>query len=295
MLQPFHIAGHLLAIGSIAMSVPATIELADQLFKKPSWLTSAADEDDAWEKTLLKLMEYLNAVKKPMQVWRQVLHNHFVRRKVAGGPIIPSIRDCHTVAPAIGGGFEATLNIQNSLSVGDGLELSVSAIGDSDKDAVNNVCHKTFGLLLLTDASQVLLQPAQWSVPGDDIVSVAALLKRMYVERWGTPSATGDVRMGDERPRVQPPPSRARAGLNYEPPQGPEGQEQRDKMIADLLNMEIRKYGTAWPFLLHHGRWHLLDQLLPPGALKSWVQAHPDEFMIIHDSRQRWGIIHVPY
>ena len=27
----------------------------------------AADEDDAWEKTLLKLMEYINAVKEPMQ------------------------------------------------------------------------------------------------------------------------------------------------------------------------------------------------------------------------------------
>ena len=97
-------------------SLAATIELADQLFKKPSWLTSAADEDVAWEKTLLKLMEYLNAVKKPKQDWRQVLHNHFVRRKVAGGPIIPSIESCHTVAPAIGGGRVAELKIQNSIS-----------------------------------------------------------------------------------------------------------------------------------------------------------------------------------
>ena len=276
-------------------SLAAAITLADQLFHNPSWLHSALDADHAWVNTLIKLMEYINVVKKPLLAWRQILNCHFNRRKTAGGPIIPSIDSCTTVAPAIGGGFEATLNIQNSLSVGDGLELSVSAIGDSDKDAVNNVCHKTFGLLLLTDASQVLLQPAQWSVPGDDIVSVAALLKRMYVERWGTPSAIGDVRMGDEQPRVQPPPSRARAGLNYEPPQGPEEQQQRDKMITDLLKMEIRTYGTAWPFQLHHGRWRLLDQLLPPGALKGWVQAHPDEFMIIHDSRQRWGIIHDPY
>ena len=41
--------------------------------------------------------------------------------------------------PAIGGGFEATLNIPNSISVGYGLNLSVSAIGDNNIDAINNV------------------------------------------------------------------------------------------------------------------------------------------------------------
>ena len=275
-------------------SIAAAIRVS--AFHNPSWLHSALDADHAWENTLIKVMEYINAVKKPLVAWRHILNGHFNRRKTEGGPIIPSINNCTTIVPANGGAFEATLTIDNSLSVGDGLALSVSVIGDSKDDAMKNVCHKTFGLLLLTDASQVLLQPAQWRISGDEIVNGVVLLKRMYVERWGTTSATGDVRIGDERPRVQPPPSRARrAGLNYEPPQGPEGQEQRDKMIADLLNMEIRKHGTAWPFLLHHGRWHLLDQLLPPGALKGWVQAHPDEFRIIHDSRQRWGIIHDPY
>ena len=77
---------------------------------------------------------------------------------------------------------------------------------------MKNVCHKTFGLLLLTDASQVLLQPAQWRISGDEIVSGVVLLKRMYVERWGTPSAIGDVRMGDEQPRVQPPPQPSACG-----------------------------------------------------------------------------------
>ena len=167
-------------------SLAATIELADQLFKKPSWLTSAADEDDAWEKTLLKLMEYLNAVKKPKQDWRQVLHNHFVRRKVA-------------------------------------------------------------------------------------------------------PSAIGDVRMGDEQPRVQPPPRQSSAGLQDEPPVGPQQQQQRDKMITDLLMMEIAAHGAAWPFMLHRGRWRLLRRLCHPGSLKSWVQAQP-QFKIIEDSMQRWGI-----
>ena len=92
------------------------------------------------------------------------------------------------------GGFEATLNIQNSLSVGDGLELSMRAICDNETDAVNNVCNKALGLLLLTDACQVLLQPAQWIVLGDDIVIVATRLKLIYVQG---PWTIGDILMGD--------------------------------------------------------------------------------------------------
>ena len=67
-------------------------------------------------------------------------------------------------------------------------------------------------------------------------------------------------------------------------------------MITTLLNMEIAAHGVAWPFQLHRGRWRLLDKLLPPrpGALKEWVHARPDEFTIIRDNRQRWGIIRTP-
>ena len=252
-----------------------------------------ADEDGAWEKTLLKFMQYMEVAKKPHQSWRRVLNNHFNQRRELGGPIIPSIRDCHTMAPVLEGGFEATLNTQNSLSVGDGLELSVSAFGDNEDDALNNVCHKALALLLLTDASKVLLQPKQWCIDGDDIVDVAVLLKYMYVQTWARP-AIGDCRMGDEQPRLQPPPSRARpVDSNYEPPRGPEEQHQRDQMITRLLNAEIAAHRVAWPFQLHRGRWRILDKFLPPrvGALMEWVQARPDQFTIIRDDRQRWGII----
>ena len=80
---------------------------------------------------------------------------------------------------------------------------------------------------------------------------------------------------------------------NYEPPRGPEEQQQRHQMITMLLNVEIAAHGIAWPFQLHRGRWRLLDKLLPPRprALKEWVQARPKEFKIILDNRQRWGII----
>ena len=114
-------------------------------------------------------------------------------------------------------------------------------------------------------------------------------IHRRYVERWLSPSAIGDIRMGDEQPRVQPPPRRSNAGLQDEPPVGPQQQQQRDKMITDLLMMEIAAHGAAWPFMLHRGRWRLLRRLCHPGSLKSWVQAQP-QFKIIEDSMQRWGI-----
>ena len=100
-------------------SIAAAIRVS--AFHNPSWLDSALDADHAWENTLIKVMEYINAVKKPLAAWRTILNGHFNRRKTDGGPIISSINDCTTIVPANGGAFEATLTIDNSLSVGDGL------------------------------------------------------------------------------------------------------------------------------------------------------------------------------
>ena len=142
---------------------------------------------------------------------------------------------------------------------------------------------------MLTDASKVLLQGKQWQVPCDAIYNTAVMMKGIYVQRWAR-SAIGECTIGDEEPRVQPLHSRAPAGLSYEPP---EQQKERDQMITALLNMEIAAHGVAWPFQLHRGRWRLLDKFFHPrvGALKEWVQARPQEFKIILDDSQRWGII----
>ena len=63
-------------------------------------------------------------------------------------------------------------------------------------------------------------------------------------------------------------------------------------MITMLLNMEITAHGIAWPFQLHRGRWRLLGKFFPPRvrAVMECVQARPDEFTIILESSQRWGI-----
>ena len=261
-------------------------------------LQESADDEQAFAQTVGALMLYLSAWKRESQCWRTVLNNHFNRAKSIGGPIIPSIASCTTVEPAIGGGggFEAELTIENSLAVGDGLQLVCKGEGNSQKDAVGNMCHKALALLLLTDARNVLIQPAQWNIDGDAIVDAAVTYKRLFVEKWLGASAIGDVRMGDEQPRVQPPPSaRARAASSARPqslyPLPPKQKEERDNQITYLLSMEIAAYGAAWPFKLHRGRWRILNELLEPGALRPWVDEH-DQFKIIQDPRnpRRWGI-----
>ena len=115
----------------------------------------AADVDDAWEKTLLKLMEYIKAVSKKKE------RNKINGRKVACGPIIHSIQSCHTAEPAIGGGFEATLNIPNSISVGYGLNLSeVLAIGDNNIDAnvsINSIVFSTSISINITSIIMIII------------------------------------------------------------------------------------------------------------------------------------------
>ena len=271
---------------------PADAADVETLWSSSDLYGNITDDDAGWDWTILKFMDYLGMVKAENQNFHIILNNNWNRCNEAGARIMPLVQKCHTMEPANGGGFKATLHTQNAFCVNDRCELRVSANGENKKDAISNVCCKALALLLLTDASKVLLQDKQWQVPCDAIYNTAMMMKGIYVQRWAR-SAIGECTIGDEEPRVQPLHSRAIAGLSYEPPQGPEQQQERDQMITTLLNMEIAAHGVAWPFQLHRGRWRLLDKLLPPrvGALKEWVQARPKEFKIILDNRQRWGII----
>ena len=236
---------------------------------------------DAWEKTLINFMEYIQLVKEPEQTWHTVLKYHINRRQDI--LIIPSIQCCQTEAPD--GGFDFN-NIQDSFIVGDGLEYS-----ESD-------CHRAFGHWLLTDACKVVLQPAQWTVPVDHIVYVATLFKRIYAQRDVT---IGDILEGDletlnaidERlgPRLKCPIARRDS---YEKPLGTQEQvdkimERRDNILRVLLNVEMAENdtndnGIVYPFCLKRGRWRLLDKLFPPGNLSIWVEEHNDDFKIFIDT-----------
>ena len=135
-------------------------------------------------------------------------------------------------------------------------------------------------------------QPAQWTVPVETIVFVATLFKRIYAQRNVVIGCIfeGDIETLsaiDERlgPRLQCPVARSKA---YEKPLGSEEHvdrimEQRDKILKVLLNVEIAEVesGIVYPFQLKRGRWRLLDKYLLPGALRGWIEKHPDEFKIV--------------
>ena len=233
---------------------------------------------DAWEKTLINFMDYIQLVREAEQTWHTVLKYHINRRQDI--LIIPSIQSCQTEAPD--GGFDFN-NIQNSFIVGDGLEYSQSD------------CHRAFGHWLLTDACTVAFQSAHWTVSVDHIVYVATVFKRIYAQRDVT---IGDILEGDletlnaidERlgPRLKCPIARRDS---YETPLGAQEQvdkimERRDNILRVLLNVEMAELdnGNIYPFNLKRGRWRLLDKLFPPGALKPWVEKHKDDFKIFVDT-----------
>ena len=66
-------------------------------------------------------------------------------------------------------------------------------------------------MLLLTDASKVLLHPKQWSGSCDGIVNTVVYIKRKFVQKWRSA-----VPLGDENARILPPPSRSSQSSNYQ-------------------------------------------------------------------------------
>ncbi len=153
--------------------------------------------DSAFKELLRRVSELLQQYKKDEFGWRIVLNNHFNRCKELGGPIISSIQDSHKITPAVGGGFMRKLHTKNSLSQDDGNELILDngSPQRTKAGALDDVCRLAMPVLLLTDASAVLLQPKQWNVPTADVVQAVITTKKEFLEVWTLPnhmSAFGD-------------------------------------------------------------------------------------------------------
>ena len=106
-----------MAIGSIAMPPPpppADAADVETLWSSSDLYGNMTNEDDAWDWTILKIMDYLGKVKKEHQHFRIILNNNWNRCKELGGPIIRSIAKYHTIESVVGGGFKATLHTQNA-------------------------------------------------------------------------------------------------------------------------------------------------------------------------------------
>ena len=136
--------------------------------------------EDVFEILVLQAGEYLKYWKRDGMAWRRVLNNHFQRSKVAGGPIITSIQDHHTITSAIGDKFHCKLSTPNGLEHNDGKELTTTTreAQDTQQKALEIVCWRAITVLLLTDAIKVLLQPAQWKDSPSVIVKAAVKMKQ---------------------------------------------------------------------------------------------------------------------
>ena len=100
--------------------------------------------------------------------------------------------------------------------------------------------------------------------------------------------------VGDEHPRVRPPPSRRSsrsrpARRRYVPPQTNNEADEHEQRLIDLLTQHCHAFGIAWPHQRHRGRWRMLNHLMERGTLKQWVRDHPQLFNIVEGARQPLG------
>ena len=188
----------------------------------------------------------------------------------------------------------------NSLQQNDGKVLQVvSSLCNSEKAAIDNMCHKAIALLVLANARLVLFQPKQWAIATADVAQEVVRLKESAVgdlpasDFWGPWDAVFvDFQIrGDEGPRVEPTPRRQ---SHFTPVADFIGaQELRDELIIKTLRSEIKgnRDGIAWPSRLHRGRWRVLDHAVEVGMLKAFIQKHPDKFTIVEQpNSNKWGI-----
>ncbi len=233
-----------------------------------------------------RVSELLQQYKKDEFGWGNVLNNHFNRCKELGGPSISSIQDSITITPAVGGeGFMCKLHTKNSLSQNDGNELMLQhgSPQRTEAAALDDVCRHAMVVLLLTDASAVLLHPKQWEVATEKVVQAVITTKKEFLALWTLPnhlndnlSAFGDT-LGDG-PRAQPAPSSDAERAD------------REKFVFDIITEECEEYGSAAPFQLHRGgRWAVLDALIERGTLLALIRDNR-KFNIIQLEGKKWAI-----
>ena len=114
------------------------------------------------------------------------------------------------------------------------------------------------------------------------------ILRKLATDISGVmPPASGGEAIGcKESPFGQEQP-RTRADEYYEPPAAGEEQE-RDKLICDILSKMISQSLTGWvnPSKIRRD-WRLLRQYVPPGELQEFISAHK-QFQIRTDSTGTW-------
>ena len=201
--------------------------------------------------------------------WHSCVNNHAsTRPKRHGGPLCEGVTRCKTFEQTSGAAsvWHCTLRLPNSFTPTDGLEVLTVGVGDSKDAASDEACLTAFATLLCRDPSQVILRPAHWKVPLDDLMAeVNGILSREdhalpVHERSMLGGAAGDAMSVADR----------------------------DEAVSQLLRLVLRTHdGRFDPARICHRLLHneipgqprvyrQLDDLLHKSQLRSWIEEHPE-------------------
>ena len=203
--------------------------------------------------------------------WYNTLNNHAsTRPKLYGGPVVPSVRACrsfsqNTAAPD-GADTLCILDMPNSFASSDGRRLQAQGSGNNEKEASENACRQAVAKLLLMEPAKVVLRPAHWKIPPDELLA-------------GLPGA-------DTVHQALPVHVPARTSASGEDA-ATLSQAEIDDRVAEILRQCLRAHGGSFdPSKISHRalglgpqdeRMHSrLNKLLLPKQLRPFVDRHPE-------------------
>ena len=230
----------------------------------------------AEEESLTEMRQYIRErhVDPKRISWHFTLNNHAsTRPDQYGGRIVESVSQCKAHENLAPGKWRCHIALPHSFRPGDGLALEAVGEGATEKEADEAACESAVALLLLRNPSDVVLRPKHWKV------SIADLVRDM-------PAPKG--RSGDEHQAL---PVHVRTKSEHAGDVGAAmAPEDRDRVLEKILTDVLTTHlGTVDPARIFHRRlveqglavpgapktWQRLDELLPPGGLRPWIEKHP--------------------
>ena len=211
--------------------------------------------------------------------WHMSLNCHASSRpKEYGGPLVRAVTACKTFTQAAPGSASApwhcSLDLPNSFSPEDGLLLHAEGEGPTKDDASEHACRNALAQLLMGNPSQVVLRPSQWKVTPEDLLA-------------NLPGI-------DHAHQALPVHVRSRSQAS-----GAEGATlsptTRDARVTAILRKCLHMHsGRFDPSRIGRAFYTELDGLLLPGALKPFVEGHPEFAWTPTPDGNKWSIIWAP-
>jgi len=228
------------------------------------------------ESTLLRVKAYLREKHVDHITWHITLNNTMTTRpKMHGGSVVPSITQAKQFRRSVEPGsasqcWECTLRLPCTFSSADDKELVAVGHGVTKDEASEDVCCTAMAKLFCADASNIVLRPKHWNV------SLPALLEGLCeVMDFGGAGVAHQPLAVHVRPA-----GGGEMGAAMTP-------EQKTEAVAVVIRACLEGHGGSfdpsriarkWVQLPDQEKhpWRILDDLLLPGELRDFIDAHPE-------------------